>query len=221
MQKGPSTILVLAAVAALAACSGEPAPRQQLASSAQLQPNPDRPSDLRYVNPNVDLKQYRRFMVDPVEIYKGADAQFGNTTPEQQREVAEFVRQEFERMLRQRYQVVSAPGPGVARLHFTLAGLEATMPVLATATHVAPAGLAMNVLKGATGSQGSFMGSVTLAGEFYDSMTNNLIGAVVTKRSANAMDVTSVFTGLDAAKAGVTDGAEAFVAAIDRAQMTR
>lgn len=220
MQCGRLPVLAIAAIAALTACS-EPAPRQQLASSTQLEPNPDRPSDLRYINPNVDLKQYRRFMIAPVEIYKGADAKFGSTTPEQRREVAEFIRQEFERTLRRRYQVVNAPGPGVARLQFTLAGVETTIPVLATATHVAPAGIAMNVLKGATGSQGSFMGSVTFAGEFYDSVTNNLIGAVVTKRSANALDVTSVFTGLDAAKAGVTDGAEAFVAAIDRIQTTR
>jgi hypothetical protein len=40
----------------------------------------------------------------------------------------------------------------------------------------------------------------------------------VTKRSANAMDLGSVFTGLDAAKAGVTNGADALLAAVDKIQ---
>jgi hypothetical protein len=208
--------MVAAALLGLAGCASEPAPREELASSAKLTPEASDPSELRYRNPNVDLRKYRKFMIDPVSIYSGPDATFGSTSPADRQAVADFMETEFKRVLGQRYQIVTTPGPDVARIHLTLAGLETTRPAMATVTHVLPVGLVMNVGKTAAGGQGSFMGSVTFAAEVFDSRTNELLGAAVTKRSANAMDLGAMFTGLDAAKAGVTDGADALLAAVDK-----
>jgi hypothetical protein len=201
---------------ALAACSSEPTPRAELASAAELTPEAGNASELRYRNPNADLKKYNKFMIDPVSVYSGPDATFGDTSGADRQAIADFMETEFKRVLGQRYQIVTTPGPDVARVHLSLAGLEMTRPALATVTHIAPVGLVMNVGKSAAGSPGSFMGSVTFAAEIYDARTNELLGAAVTKRSPNAMDLGSMFTGLDAAKAGVTDGADALLAAVDK-----
>jgi hypothetical protein len=218
MRTGLRRAAIIAALLGLAACASEPAPRTGLASSPELKPMADDPTELRYRNANADLRKYKKFMVDPVTIYSGADATFGETSPADRQDVADFMEKEFRRVLGQRYQIVTTPGPDVARLHLTLAGLETTRPALSTVTHVLPVGLVMNVGKSATGGQGSFMGSVTFAAEVFDSRTNELLGAAVTKRSANAMDLGAMFTGLDAAKAGVTNGAESLLAAVDKVQ---
>jgi len=89
---------------------------------------------------------------------------------------------------------------------------------LATMTRVTPVGLALNLGKSASGMQGSFMGSVTFAAEFYDSETNNLVYSFLTKRGPNAMDVTTMITGLDAAKKAVTEIAAKFRETIDMLQ---
>ena len=179
------------------------------------------PDTMRYVNPKADLHRYTRFIIDPVEIYKGADATFGSDVSDADKQaLAAFMHQEFTRTLSQRYQVVTTPGPNTLRIHLTLAGAEMTRPALATVTHALPAGLAINLVKGGTGGQGSFMGSVTIAGDFYDSMTNELVGAVLTKQYPNAMDVTEVVSGLGAAKAGVTDAAQKLASAVDKIQAT-
>jgi hypothetical protein len=173
---------------------------------------------LIYKKPGVEEKRYVKFIVDPVEIYKGEDARFDGVPPEDQKKIAEFVESEFTRILQDSYAVVYAPGPDVLRLKFTLAGLEKTKPAMATVTHVIPIGLAMNLGKSAAGMSGSFMGSVTLAGELYDSQTNTLVFSFLTKKAPNAMDVTTVLTGLDAAKKSVTELAEKFKENIDKIQ---
>lgn len=60
------------------------------------------------------------------------------------------------------------------------------------------------------------MGSVVFAADFYDSTTNELVASMVTRQEPNAMDVTVVLSGLDAARVGVTQGAEKLLAAINK-----
>jgi len=57
---------------------------------------------------------------------------------------------------------------------------------------------------------GSFMGSVTLVGEFYDGETNTLVYAFLVKKTPDAMDMLTVFTGIDAPKKAITETAVKF-----------
>lgn len=198
--------------------SQEPKDYSGLASASKLEPNKEGPAAYRYKSPGVDFKQYTKFIIPPVAIYQGADAQFGNVPDKDKQEMADFIRSEFAKILGQGYQIVTQPGPSVARIQFTLAGLETTSPALATVAHLAPVGIVANLGKGAAGGKGSFMGSVTFAGEVYDSQSNTLIAAWVSKEHAGAMDLTAILSALDSAKAGVTKGAEQLKAAIDKIQ---
>ena len=201
-----------------AACSSQPLPTQSAGSAAagKLQPSETHSNTMRWIDPNADLKKYTAFMIDPVGIYSGPDAQFGSVSASDQQAMAKFMHDEFARVLGTRYNIVSAPGPNVLRIHLTLAGIDETVPALATVSHIMPAGIVMNSAKAASGQGGSFMGSVAFSGDFYDSTTNALVASVVTRQEPNAMDVTTVLSGLDAAKVGVTQGAEKLLAAINK-----
>lgn len=187
-------------------------------SSSEMQPKPGASDTMIFKKEGVDGKKFVKFLFEPVEIYQGDDADFGSVSKKDIAEVADFMKSEFERVLQGKYPVVNAPGPGVLRIKLTLAGIELTRPALAVATRLIPFGLALNIGKSAAGISGSFTGSVTCAGELYDAETNTLVYAFLTRRGPNAMDVTSVLTGLDAAKKAVTEIAEKFVDAVDKIQ---
>jgi hypothetical protein len=185
-------------------------------SSNLMQPKAGAPNTLIFKKEGVDGKRYIKFIFDPVEIYDGKDADFGGVSKKDIDMVAGFMKSEFTRVIEGKYKIVSKPGPDVLRVKLILAGLEMTSPAMAVATRIIPFGLAMNLGKSAAGMSGSFTGSVTCAGEFYDSETNMLLYSFLTKRSPNAMDVTVVLTGLDASKKAITEIAEKFVETVDK-----
>jgi len=65
-----------------------------LDSTSVLQANPENPAAMVYKKVGTDGKKYKKFMIDPIEIYRGADAEFRNVSIEDQKKVAESVRQQ-------------------------------------------------------------------------------------------------------------------------------
>jgi hypothetical protein len=213
-----ATLLPLILVVAGCA-SGQPYRGQGLAAEAKLEATKEGHAEYVYKAKDVDWKQYSRFLIPRAAIYSGSDAQFGGATNEQKQEVADFLRNEFAKVLDQGgYPIVTQPGPAVAELKLTLAGLALTHPFAATISHLAPAGIVMNIGKGVAGGGGTFMGSVTFAGEVYDSQSGKLLAAFVTRQNAGAMNVPAAMSELGSAKVGVTKGAKDFLAAVRRVE---
>ena len=141
---------------------------------------------LAYRTPDVDLRKYSRIIVVPVQIYRGTDAAFGDTTEQQKQAMAIFMQQEAIRALGPR--ATTTPGPDVVRLHLTLAGLEGNTPVAATASRIIPVGLVVNLASHVRGAAGTFTGSLTYAAELIDSQTNDTISVFIQKRAPDALD---------------------------------
>ena len=191
-----------------AACSTPvPVAYKDLASAAQLQPTKDAEAPFQYLSPTAALARYPKLLIDPVTIYAGSDAQFGDVAAEDRRAMADYMQQQFAEALGRHYQLVAAPEPGALRLHLTLTGLETSTPVISTVTHLAPMGLALNTGLEADGDNGSFFGSVTYAAELSDAASGALLYAYVTRQTPDALDVTASFGSLAAAREGVRIGA--------------
>ena len=101
------------------------------------------PHSLVYLKEGVKFAQYSKFMIAPVEIYRGSDASWHKhkVTEQNKQELAQFARAEFVRVLGKAYGVVDQPGPGVLCVKLTLADVELTTPSLAVVAHLAPAGI--------------------------------------------------------------------------------
>jgi hypothetical protein len=222
-MRTPPLVLVLAGCLCLAGCAAAPTTGNysELPDRDRLQPNARFPRSQVYVAEGVTFGQYAQFIIDPVAVYQGADASWNGVSEEAKHEMAQFVRSEFARALQPGYPVVEQPGPGVLRLKFTLVDLELTRPMLATASHLMPVGLAMNLGKGAAGAKGSFMGSVTLAGELIDARTGEVVASFLTVQSPNAMDVGAMTSQTGAARTAITEAAEGFKVTMDRAHAAR
>lgn len=172
---------------------------------------------LVYRSPDLQIGKYTGgFFLDPVTLYSGADAEFSGVSESGRRELAQTLRDEFRKALAEKYQIASAPGPGVIRLRLTLVGVTTSRPALSTALRLTPLGFAVTLGRQAAGLPGTMTGSVTFAGEILDGGDGRVLGAFLTKQSPAALDITSGLGELRAAQLGVRQGAEGFRAAIDR-----
>jgi hypothetical protein len=161
---------------------------------------------LSYRAPNVDFRRYARVIVEPVQIYRNADANFGDATEQQKQAMAEFMQQEAIRALGPR--ATTTPGADVARLRLTLAGLEGNTPVAATASRIIPLGLVVNLTSHVHGAPGTFSGSLTYAAEFVDSRTDDTIGVFIQKRFPDVFDFRATLTSEAAQKRAFAASAE-------------
>jgi|SRR5580700_9403585 hypothetical protein len=200
-------VLCALAVTAAAGCATKPVAFKNLESAAQLQLSSTSERPYQYRDAASGLAHYTKLLIDPVTVYTGADAQFGSVAPQDRRALADYVQHRFSAALDASWQPVQTAQPGALRLHLTLLGARSSVPVLSTASHLAPIGLVANAVLELSHDPGTFYGSASYAVELFDAQTGKLIWAYVEQRSAHALDITSSFRGLDAARAGVRHGA--------------
>ncbi|USX28997.1 DUF3313 domain-containing protein [Oxalobacteraceae bacterium OTU3CINTB1] len=207
--------LLIATCLALAGCaSTQPAPYGGLASSGQLRPNlDDRSGRIPYsYATQVNLRDYRSIIVDPVVVYRGQDSQFEEVTEEDKTALATYMQSEFEAKLRGRFNLTRDPGRHTLRLKLTLTGAKSSTRFLSTASRFDLAGAPYNLVQAARGKEGAFTGSVMYAVELFDASTNLLVNAYVTKQYPGPYNLGASLGLMDASKAGVRNGADALLA---------
>ena len=193
-------------------------PPAGMASAASMGQDPERPGAWVYRTPNANLRQYTRFIVEPVEVYRGAEANFGSMTNSQITEIAQYLTSEMRRELGSGYTVTTQPGPNTARIVTKLVGVEQTVPGAATVSRVLPIGAVANALKGASGGSGSFTGAIILAAEVYDSQSSELLVAAVRKYNPPVFDLEATLSTMDTARSAARQAAQDLRAAVDRVQ---
>jgi len=207
-------ILAAAALLALVGCAGvKPVPYSGLTSSQYLQPN--RSSDSSRIpyaySSSVKWSNYAKAIVDPVEIYRASDNQFGDLADADKSELAAYMQKTFAQKLATRFAPATQPGAGTLRIKLILTGAETTTPFLGQFTHFDIGGNVYNAVAASTGGKSAFGGSVSYAVEIYDSGSGRLLDAYITKQYPNAMNLTASFGSLGAARTGIDKGADALV----------
>ena len=201
-------------------CSS-PTPKTTAGLGDQLPLAPGQyPGTLVYRSPTLQTGtgKYKSILVDETDIYRAADAHFGNASEADKERLAKKLSSEFRSALtRHNYPLATEVGQGVVRLHLTLAGLTESKPVASTVLRLTPLGLGLSTARTATGQASTLVGSVTVAGEMIDTSSGDALAGFVATESPIALDVTSGFGTLRAAELGIERGAEDFAKAIDRA----
>ncbi|MDQ0458242.1 DUF3313 domain-containing protein [Rhizobium paknamense] len=201
-------------VTALAGCTtADPKVYAGLASAPHLKSDTSDESGripYRYKR-DVDFRKYDKVIIDPVTIYRGADHQFVKLSEDDKTDLADYMQTKFQQALQTRFSRVTSPIPGTLRIHLTLTGAKATTALLGPASHLDLGGGAYNTVQSVRGREGSMTGSVIYAVDIYDSMTNSLLAAYVTKQFPNAMNVGATFGALKAAHVAIDKGADALM----------
>ncbi len=196
------SLLCAALVCAGCASSGVEKVRD-LQVASRLEPLPQGASGYQYIDPKQDFSGYRRVLIEPTVLYGGSDHGFGDTPAAERTALARRIDAHAARILGGgKVTLADAPGPDVLRLRLTLVGMSRSRALLQGVSYVIPVGAALNLAKGASGGSGTFMGAVTLAGEFHDSRNGALLAGFLAARGPGAFDVSVLSSDYAAAEQG-------------------
>jgi hypothetical protein len=154
---------------------------------------------LRYLDMK-KLAQYKQFIVEPVVIHLHGMKQGARPDPETRRELANYMNDAIVKAIRDKYMIVSQPGPGVAKVRVAITDIEQSNPVLNAIPQLTSAGL----------------GSVSMEAELLDSQTGKQIAALIEAQKGRRLS----FSGLKKwgdAKAVMDGWAERFSKRLDEA----
>ena len=145
-----------------------------------LQPGKDGQVDLRYIAPNIDWKQYKGTVLEPVQFWAGSDSKI---SPEAQQMLATYFYNSLKENLgKVGVNLVDLPGPGVMRAQISFTDVTKATPVLRTVSVIVPQARVINQAQQlVTGSYG-FSGSAEVAIKITDSKTGQLLAAAIDRR---------------------------------------
>jgi hypothetical protein len=210
-----STAAGLAVCLALAACaSTQPIPYSGIASTSQLRPNAGDSSGripFEYKT-HVDWRRYSGFVLDPVTVYRGSDAQFDDVSEDEKKYLARTMQTQFAEKLDARFRGAPSRNGNTLRIKLTLTGAKTNTAVLGTFSRFDLVGGPYNAVQAMRGREGAMTGSVSFAVEIYDASTQQLLGAYVTKQYPHAWNLKAGIGATTASVVGIENGADQLVA---------
>ncbi|HEX5489196.1 MAG TPA: DUF3313 domain-containing protein [Rhodanobacteraceae bacterium] len=194
MKPGARYLILTLLVASLAACStSQTKPSRAAPTSSHsgflqdytlLQADPADPDYLHYVAPDAHVSQYRKFIIDdPVFALNTGDA-YVSLDAAQVASFGDYYKSSMAAALARHYQVVSAPGPGVARLRVAVSGMVEVRPQL-KARDLIPFKALFDAGRMAAGKS-PYVLRMSFEAEATDSETGRLIGETVDSRESTS-----------------------------------
>jgi len=150
----------------------------------KLMPGPEGGAKLRWIKPGVDFKKYDKFMVDSVIFYLSKESENQGIDPEVMKEMSDSFNKELVAAFKDKYPIVSEPGPDVMRIRIAITNVKQSRPGISAITSVVPVGIVVSTVK--RGATGGWAGSGETAAEFMalDSTTNDVLVMGVDQQQA-------------------------------------
>jgi len=140
-----------------------------------LGPGPEGGAKMRWMKPGADFGKYNKVMLDSVVFALAGDAENKTIDPEIMKDLQAKCNLALVNAIKEKYPIVTEPGPDVARIRIAITGIKPSSPVLSAVTSVNPVGLVVNLVK--KGGSGSYTGSGATNAELMglDSVSNEVI----------------------------------------------
>ena len=189
MRFGSSRVAsALLASLVLACATTESAPPKTLSGFLPdysiLEPGGEDEAALIYIKDGAHIGSYRRMILESVTIWYGVGTPLHEVPQNQLQMLADQLYAALYHRLKDDYEFVSRPGPGVLRVRFALTEAEASnvaMDVISTAMPIRPVSGATYLATGVS----AFVGTAGIEGEIRDSMTDELLAAAVDRRAGS------------------------------------
>lgn len=159
----PILLGCLAVLVGLYACAGQPTGNNGFLSDySKLGKNPRYEGSRIYANPATPLKNYSRFIVNPVQVRLSSIGARRGADSSELHEISQYAHQQFVTTLQKSgYEVVTDPGPGTLILRSAL-------------TEVAP-----SELKPRSFLLNISLGGASIEAEFVDALSGEIVVAVM------------------------------------------
>jgi len=187
----------------LVGCAAPAAKTGFLKDYSKLEPHPDIDGRHRYINPNMNAGDYSKFIVDPVVLSLSEKGKGRGIDQKDLNEQVTFFHQKIVEELEQGYQVVSSPGPGVARVRVAITDIDKTNPLL-------------NIHPG-TKLTGAGLGGAGMEAELVDSVTSRTIAAAIDNQKGSRLSLVAGLKWFGHAQAVMETWAEDLKKFIDQA----
>ena len=174
-----------------------------LGDYSKLRPSSDVEDALYYQNPAKSLKDYDKFMIDPVLVHFAPNAKGTALDPAKLKKLTDYAYDELTKALSERYTVVNTKGPGVLRLRSALTDIKKTKP-------------AMNISP-VTKLSGLGLGGASMEAEALESQTGERVFAVVDTRPGTLLAIGPGLDPIGHAKQVIRHWIKRFVNRIDKA----
>jgi hypothetical protein len=187
---------VAVAVALMAACAGnETKPAASvggsvsaadfsgvLADYSKLKPVDGVDGSLRYVDTSMNLRPYKKVIIDPVLVFMTHNPEYHGLQPDALKRMGDAMQTAFLSALVDGYQIVNAPGPDVMRLRLAITGVQAARPPLGASDFI-PIKAVFNVARSAAG-EAPQVAEISAEMEMLDP-NGRVIGAAVASRKGD------------------------------------
>jgi hypothetical protein len=172
------TVLAIMIVTMQFGCSAQKAGRTGFLSDySKLKSHSD--VSFRYVPSEASLRQYSKFIIDPVVIHlhSGSKAK-GKISPQDQADIKNYMHAAIVKAISSKYDIAYRPGPGVARVKIALTDLKKSK-------------IAQNLMP-MTKMVGTGLGGASLEAEVVDSQAGKQIAALVESQLGNRLSLDGV-----------------------------
>jgi len=188
----------LAILVGLYACGGQSTHDNGFLSDySKLQKNPRYEGSQVYFNPKTPVKNYTRFIVNPVQVRLSSLGANRAANPAKLQEISQYAHQQFVTLLQKSgYEVVTSPGPG-------------TMIIRSALTEVAS-----SEIKSRSVLMNISLGGASIEAEFVDALTGEIIAEA--KESQRGKKVAGGLNDYDNAKNVIDRWAVRLVLWLDR-----
>jgi hypothetical protein len=146
----------------------------------QLKPGERGEAGLRYVNPNGAFTQYDKVTLVVVGFF-GSDP--AKVQPKDEQRLTNVFYKSLHEALAKRYQIVDEAGPGVMKVEVALLDAEAATAGVRSFTMVVPQLKVLSAGYAAVAGRYPFSGGGSATAKISDSMTEQVLGAAVDRRS--------------------------------------
>ena len=199
MQSMTKGLVILLAGVFLHGCAAAPKDTTTgfLKEYPQFQAGPSDGIDQIYTKPGMDLKKYKRVMLDEARFFLKKDAASQGLQASELKELSDTFHKAVFEAMGTAYPLVSAPGNDVLRVRLAITDIETSNPAMSGITTVLPVGLAVSVAKKAATGSYTGVGGASMEVEFLDSMTNERLAAGIDTFNGSKM---SGFSKLGATK---------------------
>lgn len=145
----------------------------------KLTPGGEKEASLRYFNPDAKWTSYSKVLVAPVTFWGGESTKVSG---EDQQMLVNYFQQQLTAELGKKLTVVDKPGPGVVKVDVAMLDAETATPGLRSVSMIIPQAHMISNLKYLATGTFPFVGAAQGAGKLSDSVTGQVLAAVVDRQ---------------------------------------
>jgi len=158
-----------------------------LSDYSQLREGGEDRAALVYIKPGTDFRPYNKLMFERVVVMVSNSAEYHAIDPAIYKELTDYYQNALFAAVKDGYEIVDRPGPGVLRVRAAITDVKPSKPVANTLSSITPPGIAASLaVKLATDDN---LGTGEAASEFevLDAMTGERLAAAVDRRQGGKM----------------------------------